>query len=127
MNAPLDIAPLVYWIAAFNTIIVLGNTVWMVMSGPTRKLAERLAQTEARLLEVEKRAERHASQLVAVSQTVNGLPGHQALHQLELTLTKMDGEIGKLSAIMDGNTKIMARLEAVVTRHEDHLLDGGKR
>jgi hypothetical protein len=28
---------------------------------------------------------------------------------------------------MIGNTEIMKRLELIVTRHEDHLLDGAKR
>jgi hypothetical protein len=32
-----------------------------------------------------------------------------------------------MGAVMAGNTKIMERLEVIVGRHEDHLLDGARK
>lgn len=127
MNEVMDIAPVIYWIAGLSTLANFANMAWSIFSGPTRKLTERLAKTEARLLEVERKAERHSNQITSLSQTVGGMPGHQALHQLELTLASMGGDLREMRAVMEGNAKVMARLEMVVTRHEDHLLDGGKR
>ena len=38
----------------------------------------------------------------------------------------MRGELKEMRAVMEGNTKIMARVENIVARHEDHLLEGRK-
>ena len=32
--------------------------------------------------------------------------------------------MSRMEAVMEGNTKIMSRLEQIVSRHEDHLLKG---
>ncbi len=127
MNEVMDIAPLIYWAATLLTLANLANILWMWFSGPTRKLTQRLADTEGRLLEAERRMERHSAQLASLSQTVNAMPGHSALHQLELMMASMGGDLREMRAVMEGNAQVMARLEAVVTRHEDHLLQGGKR
>lgn len=127
MTEVMNIAPLIYWIAGLSTLANFANMAWSIFSGPTRKLMQRLAETETRLLEAERGMERNSAQIAALSQTVNAMPGHSALHQLEITLTSMRGDLREMSAVMEGNAKVMARLEMVVTRHEDHLLDGGKR
>jgi len=123
----MDIAPLIIWAAGITTLLNFANIAWSIFSGPTRKLTERLAKNEARLLETERRTERHANQIAGLNQTVGSMPGHAALHQLELTLASMGGDLREMRAVMEGNAKVMQRLELVVTRHEDHLLDGGKR
>lgn len=127
MTEVMDIAPLIYWAAGILAIANLANLVWSIFSGPTKKLSSRVGDLEARMAETEKRAERHAQQLVGISQTVNGMPGYSQMHQLELALADIRGNLREIGATMEGNAKIMARLELVVTRHEDHLLDGGKR
>ena len=123
----MDIAPLIVWAAGLMTLANLANMLWSIFSGPTRKLSSRLGDAEQRLSEIERRAERHAQQLVGVSQTVNAMPGLQQTHALELALADIRGNLREIGATMEGNAKIMARLEMVVTRHEDHLLEGGKR
>lgn len=127
MNEVMNIAPLIYWIAGLSTLANFASMAWSIFSGPTRKLAERLAKSEARHLEGERKAERHSNQIATLSQTIAAMPGHSALHKLELTLVSMSGDLREMRATMEGNAKVMARLESVVTRHEDHLLDGGKR
>jgi hypothetical protein len=54
------------------------------------------------------------------------MPGKDDMHSLQLELVKQTGSLNEMRAVMEGNAKIMARLEAIVTRHENHLLDGGK-
>lgn len=127
MNEVMDIAPLMVWAAGFLTLANLANMLWSIFSGPTRKLSSRLGDAEKHIAELDRRAERHAQQLVGLSQTVNGMPGHQSMHTLELALADIRGHLREIGATMEGNAKIMARLELVVSRHEDHLLDGGKR
>ncbi|WP_339696089.1 DUF2730 domain-containing protein [Celeribacter baekdonensis] len=62
-----------------------------------------------------------------VEQALRGQPTRENLHELHLSLKEMQGEMKTMVAVMEGNSKIMSRLETIVARHEDHLLDGGKR
>ena len=111
MSEVMDIAPLIYWIAGLSTLANFANMAWSIFSGPTRKLSERLAKTEVRLVETERLAERHANQIAGLNQTVGSMPGHAALHQLELTLASMGGDLREMRAVMEGNAKVMQRLE----------------
>ena len=127
MNSAIDFTQLVTVAAGILTLLNLGTMIWMIFTGPARKLSGRVSELEDRASEQDKRAERHAQQLVGLSQTVNAMPGKDQMHQLELALAGIRGDLREIGATMEGNAKIMARLEDVVTRHEQHLLDGGKR
>lgn len=67
------------------------------------------------------------SRLTRVESTVDNLPGQKEIHGVQLTLANINGELREMRAVMAGNSQIMSRLENIVSRHEDHLLDGGKR
>lgn len=127
MSPTIDFTQLVTVAAGILTLLNLGTMIWMIFTGPARKLGGRVGELEDHVSEQDRRLERHAQQLVGLSQTLNAMPGQSQMHQLELTLAAMRGELEAMRATMDGNAKIMQRLESVVTRHEDHLLDGGKR
>ncbi|PKP85853.1 MAG: DUF2730 domain-containing protein [Alphaproteobacteria bacterium HGW-Alphaproteobacteria-2] len=73
------------------------------------------------------RIDRHELRLQSIEQTVRGLPGRDDLHGLQLEMARIGGSLQTMQAVMEGNSQIMRRLEAIVTRHEEHLLDGGKR
>lgn len=62
--------------------------------------------------------------LGSLQQTVEHLPGKSEIHRLEITLTQISGQMGTIGATMEGQREIMQRLEAIVSRHEDHLLEG---
>ena len=73
------------------------------------------------------RQDRHETRLQSLEQTVTGLPAKDHIHDLKLELAALRGELKAMAAVMEGNNKIMVRLETIVTRHEDHLLDGGRK
>lgn len=73
-----------------------------------------------------KRMDLHENRIATIEQTIQSLPGKDDMHALQLELVKQTGSLNEMRAVMEGNTKIMARLEAIVSRHEDHLLEGGK-
>ncbi len=123
----MDIAPLIVWAAGITTLLNFANILWTLFSGPSRKLGQRLGEAETRLSELERRAERQAGQITALQQTLTAMPGHTDLHQVQLMLAQMGGDLREMRAVMEGNAKVMKRLETVVTRHEDHMLEGGKR
>lgn len=62
----------------------------------------------------------------AAEQTLRGMPAITDLHALQLSLSEIRGEMRTITAVMEGQTQIMERLERIVARHEDHLLDGAK-
>ena len=52
------------------------------------------------------------------------LPGRDDLHGLEIAMTQISGQLSVISEAMNGQREIMKRLETIVSRHEDHLLEG---
>lgn len=62
--------------------------------------------------------------LTTVERTVESLPGQKDVHGMQLTMSEIKGELREMRAVMAGNSQIMGRLENIVTRHEDHLLEG---
>ena len=73
------------------------------------------------------RMDRHDSRIQAVEQTIKTLPDRNDMHQIELSIERMNGTMTKIEAVMEGNQQIMTRLELIVTRHEEHLLQGNGR
>ncbi len=73
------------------------------------------------------RMDRHERRITSLEQTVAALPDRGDIHKLELHMTRIGGTMERMEAVMEGNQKIMSRLELIVSRHEDHLLDGAKR
>lgn len=62
-----------------------------------------------------------------LEQTVTVMPSKDDMHALQLELARMVGQLGQMQATMEGNAKIMERLEVIVSRHEDHLIDGARK
>ncbi len=115
----LDISPVVVWVIALTQLLTFGLTIWQLMSSPSRENGKRLDGHAARIDGLD-------SRLHAVEQTQRAGPTKDDMHGLELALRDMRGEMKAMLAAMDGNNKIMERLEMIVGRHEDHLLDGRK-
>jgi len=90
-------------------------------------IATRRKDLDRKLEEGHGRMDRHEARISRVEQTVQSMPGKDDMHALQLEAVKQTGAMEKMAAVMEGNAKITARLEAIVTRHEQHLLDGGKK
>ena len=86
----------------------------------------RRKDVDERFREGSKRMDRHESRISSIEQTVQAMPGKDDMHALQLELVKLTGSLNEMRAVMEGNTQIMERLENIVSRHEDHLLEGGK-
>lgn len=89
--------------------------------------ATRQKDTDKRFKEGSERMDRHDNRLLALEQTIKVMPGKDDLHAVQIELTRMSGTMETMSAIMEGNQKIMMRLENIVGRHEDHLLNEGRK
>ncbi|ANT39895.1 hypothetical protein RGUI_0825 [Rhodovulum sp. P5] len=135
---PPEVAEIVVWVSGGSSALALGTTVWnLLMSGSRangRRIdavesaaAERHSQIEERFRQGSRRMDDLTRRTDALEGTVRQLPGKDDIHAVQLEMAKISGALGEMRAVMDGSNKIMARLEAIVSRHEDHLLDGSKR
>lgn len=73
-----------------------------------------------------KRMDGHDGRIAKLEQLVDAMPGKDHLHRLEMALSEMSGDLKAMRATMRAQAEATARIENVVGRHEDHLLDGGK-
>lgn len=90
-------------------------------------LRTRRKDVEDSLARADARLGQHDARISSLEQTVRSLPGKDDMHALHLGMAEMRGDLREMRAAMEGNTRIMGRLENIVTRHEEHLLDGAKR
>ncbi|MGC9368693.1 MAG: DUF2730 family protein [Paracoccaceae bacterium] len=87
----------------------------------------RRKDVDERFAEGSKRMDRHAAQIAELQQTVRSMPGKDEMHDLQLAIERQTGALNTMRAVMEGNNKVMERLEEIVSRHEDHLLNGGSK
>ncbi len=73
-----------------------------------------------------KRMDAHDLRIQALEQSVKDLPDKDDVHQMELTLKEIGGDMKAIRATMRGMSESMTRTERIVGRHEDHLLDKAK-
>jgi hypothetical protein len=108
---------------AFDLTVTLGVIVAVVAAivgwvrAGRRDIDDRIAGLAAR-------ADGQAGRIAAVEHIIGGLPGLDQVHTVQLSLADMRGELREIRALMQGNVQVMQRLEAIVTRHEEHLLEG---
>jgi hypothetical protein len=119
-GAELSLTPLVAWVGALALILSFGTNLWNIFSSSSRKNGTRIEEMAKRLDQTDNR-------LNSLEHTLRGMPGKDDIHGVEVALSEMRGDLRVMQASMIGNTEIMKRLELIVTRHEDHLLDGAKR
>jgi hypothetical protein len=116
----LNISPVVAWVVALNMLLTFALTIWNLMASGSRANTKRLdAHTE--------QLHQHDARISAVEQGQGSLPSLKDMHELELAMERLKGEMKSMSQVMAGNVAIMERLEAIVSRHEAHLLEASKR
>ena len=124
------IGQVVLWVAAIAAFLGSAGTIWAFLSRGSKRNAERIMalddRLDAALADIGARANQHESRISRIEQTIAALPAKEDMHALQLELARMSGHLGVINATMEGNAKVMSRLEAIVSRHEDHLLSGAK-
>ncbi len=116
----LNISPLVVWAVALSQLLTFGLTIWNMLASGSRANSRAIEEQGKSLAA-------HHLRLSSLEQGRAQLPSTSDLHALELTMEQLKGEMRAMTATMQGQTGIMERLELIVGRHEQHLLDGGKR
>lgn len=106
---------LIVWALALSTLINFGTVIWNIFSGPSKKNGARLDAMALTLTTLDQR-------LSSVEQSQRVLPSKDDMHELELAMERLKGEMKTMSQVMAGQSAIMERMEAIVGRHEEHLL-----
>lgn len=107
------VSDLAVWATALMSLLSLGTSMWNVLTSKARSNAQRIDQLATRVEKVER--------------DMSAMPARDDMHALHIALTEIRGDLKEMRATMAGHSEIMTRLETVVSRHEDHLLDGAKR
>ncbi len=113
MNDVLDLSNVVAWVAALSLLLNFGLTIWNLVASGSRENSKRIESHAARLTALDHR-------ITGVEQAQRTAPVKDDLHQLHLSMSNMGGDVREMKAIM-------ARMEVVLNRHEEHMLDGSKR
>lgn len=116
----LNISPVVVWIAALSMILNFGLTLWGLLASGSRANAKKLDDHSKRL-------DGHELRLGSIEQAQDGQLKPKDLHELALEMEELKGDLKAMASAMAGQTEIMKRLETIVSRHEDHLLNAGSR
>lgn len=111
----------------FDTFLKLASFLLSVSAMVYAFFVNRKKDTDERFAAGSKRMDKHDTDIASLKQSVRSMPGKDDIHALQLEAVKQTGALREMQAVMDGNAKIMSRLETIVSRHEDHLLDGGKK
>lgn len=106
---------LILWALAMSTVINLGTVIWNIFSGPSKKNGARLDALAAQLGLVDQR-------VAKVEQAQQALPSKDDMHELELAMERLKGEMKTMSQVMAGHGALTERMEAILARHEEHLL-----
>lgn len=113
MSDPLTLSPLLAWVGALSLLLNFGLSLWSLLASGTRANRQRLDDHDARLA-------RHDTRISGVEQSLRNMPAKEDLHGLQLALAEVRGDLREMRAIM-------GRMEGILGRHEEHLLDGGKK
>lgn len=107
---------------AFDLTVTMGVIVTVVIA-IVGWVHSRQKRTDDAIGSVGARVDRHESRLVAVEQTVTGLPGKDDIHDLRLSLEAFRGDLKEVKASQSAMTESVQRNEVVTRRLEQYLLD----
>ena len=121
----LNIAPGIVWLGVLSNMLAFGVALYALFSAPSKKNATRIDGIATQSLDLGMRVS-------ALEQTQRSMPTKDDMHNVSMALEGMKGEMkamrsemkGDLTALgveMRGNADIMLRIDATVSRHENHL------
>lgn len=98
---------LFFWAAGLMTLISLGTTIWNLVSSGSRSNAKAIALQAARIEALERKVERQADHLEQA-------PSAGTLHRLELALTVITGDLGKIEERLKPVAAIAERMQELM-------------
>ncbi|WP_425072568.1 DUF2730 family protein [Sagittula sp. S175] len=109
-----------------STIKDLASVIAVVISlltGLYAYFANRSKDVETKIDAVDDRCDRHERRIDRLETTVDGLPGKQDLHAIQLHMASMKGDLERIDATLAGQREGTQRLVTVTERLEAYLLN----
>ncbi|MDB5658333.1 MAG: hypothetical protein JWS10_948 [Cypionkella sp.] len=106
---------LILWALALSTFVNLATVVWNIFSGPSKKNGVRLDSLTVEVTAIGQRVS-------MMDQQQQSGPSKKDVHELELTMMRLSGALDVMNVKLSSHGEIMERVEATVSRHEEHLL-----
>ncbi len=75
---------------------------------------------------VSERLDRHAERLARLEGAVAGLASREDIHHLQMAIEQQAGAVREIRAFMARDAEAVGRLDAAITRIEDHLMGEGR-
>jgi hypothetical protein len=116
----LNISPVIVWVVALSQLLNFALAVYGLLTSGARSNAEKLRAHADRL-------DDHGVRIGAIEQFHRTQPTTKDFHDLELVMEQLNGKLATMSAVISGNMLIMERMENIVSRHENYLLEGKVR
>jgi hypothetical protein len=77
------------------------------------------------LLDLRKESTALEKRISQIEACLTSVPSGAALHELALSITGLRGDLKVVTEKIDGLGQVVSRVERVVGRHEEYLLNGG--
>lgn len=114
------------WTVSISLLISLFAMGFAWFKGRRKDLDEKFHGVAAELKDGSDRMTDLERRIARAEQSLETIPGKDELHRVELAIRDMAGDIKAMTASQRSANDMLRRLDTVVTRHEDHLLDTKK-
>lgn len=103
----------------FSTLDIIIRIIQVVVLPILGVLIKLLLDQRKQMADLDKR-------VTTAEACLRNVPSEKTLHELALTIRSFGGDLHVAVEKIEGMGRIVDRLERVVTRHEEFLLNGGK-
>lgn len=108
----MDLQALMPWIAAVLSISTLLTNIYTIFTSPSRKNAADINKMHGDLVNYDRRIQ-------AIEGEMKHLPSKESVHQLQLALTDMKGQITTMAKSSDATERGMRRVEEFILNRKD--------
>lgn len=118
MTNPMDLGPFIVWASGLSTLLALGTTIYNMLTSGARKNDTRLADLSCKLDDVERALGQRMAEadrrIQRAEDRLSTVPTVEMMHRIELTLSSMSGELGKLDERLKPVAGIAERLQEMM-------------
>ena len=120
MSSPeiLNISPVLVWTMALSQLLTFGMTIWTMLTSGSKQNRQLIVQIGERMDRVERTETLHFGDVSRHIQRhddqIAQMPSKEMMHRLELSLTRLDGHIGKIDERLKPVAAISERMQEIM-------------
>ena len=113
--------------ASAVAILVKREVKRLAVETSSQAATEQIVEMQKKIDDLDRQGERRRADIAVLQREIGALPTIAQLHQIDINIAEMRGELHTMAARFQGLDDLVARLDGVVTRHESHLLNKSGR